>query len=208
MTTQHLITLAGSLKNAKYICQLERDAIQENDALLTFLDTNEAPYYNYVLCALDEDMDLLPFYVGYTADVARRLSAHAARIAFDVVFLYHAPCKETALSNEQALMDLLGTRDLFNGSLTQMGAVSREQVLEAVSGLSAPVDRVQRYAAADDVRKTYYLNYVLLEALRTYAFDQRMEISETVRHCLVTGIPEDYLESAYEKLHGGTGAAS
>ena len=208
MNTQQFTNLGKKLAGAQYICSMERGDIKDNGALLLFLDGQNAPFYNYVLCALDEDMELLPFYVGYTANVAQRMTTHAARVAFDVAFLYHAPNKEAALANEQTLMDLLGTRDLFNGSLTQLASVNREEILQAVARLTLPVDRIQRYAEPDDVRKTYCLNYVLLEALRTFAYDRRMEISETVRHCLVTGIPEDYLENAYQQLHGGKGEAS
>ncbi|WNX84596.1 hypothetical protein RWV98_18785 [Agathobaculum sp. NTUH-O15-33] len=208
MTIHEFTKLPEKLDNARYICSIERNDIKENSALLSFLDTQDAPFYNYVLCALDDDMGLLPFYVGYTADVAHRMSTHAARVSFDVVFLYHSPSKEIALANEQALMNLLGTRDLFNGSLSQLSGISREVILQAVAGLDLPIDRVHKYAEADMIRRTYYLNNVLIAALKAYAFDHDTEVSETLRLCLLDGIPEKYLESAYEKTHGGKQAAT
>lgn len=202
MKNQDFMNLATHLDNAEYIHGMGHDSVHDNEGLLTFLNGQAAPYFNYILCIFDQNAELVPFYVGYTADLSRRIATHTARVEYDWIYIYHAPTKDTALANEQTLMDMLGTRDLMNGQLTQMASVSHDQILEAIEGLSVPMDRVRKYAEADDVRKTYYLNHVLLEALRTYAFDNRFEISETVRRCLVTGIPEEYLEAAYQQLCG------
>lgn len=203
MKNQDFIELAAQLTDAEYVHNMGREGVKESEQLLNFLAAQtSAPYYNYVLCIWGEKGDLLPFYVGYTGDLARRVTTHTAKVEYDWGYIYHSSAKETALANEQALMDLLGTRELFNGSLTQMPNVSREQILEAIEGLDVPIDRVQKYAEADNVRKTYFLNHVLLDALRTYGFDNRLEVSETVRRCLVTGIPEEYLEAAYQQRYG------
>lgn len=202
MKNQDFINLVAQLDGAKYIDGMGHDSIKDHVGLLNFLSTQPAPYYNYVLCVFGDDRDIRPFYAGYTADLTRRVTTHTAKVDYDWIYIYHSPSKDVALANEQTLMDILGTRDLMNGQLTQMTSVSREQIMDVIDGLDIPMDKVRRYACADDIRKTYYLNHVLHDALRTYAFDHRMDISETVRRCLVTGIPEEYLEAAYQQRYG------
>lgn len=201
MKYEELTNLSDALENARFVCTVEHDDVTDSTSLLAFLETQCDPYYNYILCVYSDNMDVLPIYVGYTADLANRLNTHAQRVAFDVAILYHAAGKEIALRNEQRLMDLLGTRALFNGSLTQMPHVSRAQILEAIDAQDRPLDRVKKYTEADIIRKTYYINPTLFEALRMYAYEHHTEVSETVRICLVTGIPEAYLDAAYAKVH-------
>lgn len=203
MKNQDFMNLASKLEQGKYVHNMGREGAKEATGLLDFLAAQATtPYYNYVLCIWGEKGESLPFYVGYTGDLARRIATHAARVEFDWIYIYHAPSKEIALANEQTLMDLLGTRDLFNGQLTQLSSVSHEQIAEAIQGLDMPIDKIQRYAEANDIRKTYYINYVIDEALRMYGYDHRTEVSATLRQCLVTGIPENYLEAAYQQLYG------
>lgn len=49
-------------------------------------------------------------------------------------------------------------------------------------------------------RKTFFLTPELIEAIRIYSFEERTDISETVRILLSESMPEKYMKAAEENL--------
>lgn len=195
-------TLDAAMTDAEYVTCILRDDIGVSDNLLGFLEKQPNPYYNYILFVYDERGQILPVYVGYTNDLENRMKTHARRVEFDEVYLYHSPDKETALSNEQRLIAMLGTGDLLNGSLTQLDHVDRTQIMEAIEAQGGPPDPVCRFAQAPNyTRRTYYLTPVLVEALRIWSFTENLDLSAAARVGMVQGIPDEYLEAAYQQIN-------
>lgn len=202
-------TLDAALTDSEYITYYPRDEIDCRDNLLSFLAKQPEPYYNYVLFVYNDAAQILPIYVGYTADIEARLKTHARQVEFDEVYIYHSTSKETALQNEQKLMSLLGTCSLFNGSLTQLGQVTRGQIMDAIEAQGGPPNPILRYTQAPTYpRRTYYLTPVLIEALRVWCYTEHLDISTAARMGLVDGIPAEYLETAYQQVYGGKKEAS
>lgn len=50
------------------------------------------------------------------------------------------------------------------------------------------------------IKKSYYLTPVLIEALRLYTFENRIDASTYVREMLEKFIPEDYIKKAKEAI--------
>lgn len=81
----------------------------------------------------------------------------------------------------------------------QLGLPTKEE--ETIPAPETEPERRRKRQPLELSRKTFFLTPELIEAIRIYSFEERTDISETVRILLMEAMPEKYITAARKNLN-------